>query len=291
MSAPQKGLRDSPASTGSIGIIAGGGSLPQKLAYACENKGMEVFIIAFEGQTDPAVVEGRGHMWTRLGASAQAIAALRSHNICDLVFIGSMRRPTLAELRPDIQTAKIFARIGMKAIGDNDLLGLLRDYLAEEGFAIRGIQEFADDLLAPQGAFGRFAPGRADWADIQRGFEASQILGAADIGQSVIVQEGIVLGVEASEGTDELIRRCKHLHRKGRGGILVKTCKPQQDRSLDLPTIGPETVKEAAQAGLAGIAVHAQQSLVIDIQKVAEIADQNRIFVVGFDPLQLLSKG
>jgi hypothetical protein len=109
------------------------------------------------------------------------------------------------------------------------------------------------------------------------------MMGSLDIGQAVIVQEGIVLGVEAVEGTDELINRCAGLKRQGRGGVLVKTSKPRQDENFDLPTIGPNTVSLCAEAGLAGIAVQAHYSLLIDPQEIADIANKRGMFVMGID--------
>ncbi|MCK5284431.1 MAG: UDP-2,3-diacylglucosamine diphosphatase LpxI [Alphaproteobacteria bacterium] len=269
-----------------IGIIAGGGGLPERLLHACEQKGIDVFVVAFEGQTDPLVVKGQKHIWTRLGAAGQIINTLKSHEIYDIVLIGSLRRPSLSELLPDLKTVEFFAKIGIKALGDNDLLSIIRQTLEEEGFKIHGVHKFVDDLLAPFGLIGRYKPSKADWIDIKRGLQISQELGAKDVGQSVIVQEGIVLGVEAVEGTDELIQRCKHLKRKGRKGVLVKTCKPQQDHDFDLPTIGSETIKHAYNNDLAGVVIHAGLSLLIDPQKVAEIADHHKMFVIGVDPLK-----
>ncbi len=284
MSASQKELEQEKPDH--IGIIAGGGSLPEKLLHACDQKGITAFIIGLEGQTDPALVQGRNHMWTRLGAAGQIINTLKSHKINDLVLIGSIHRPSLSELRPDLKTAEFFTKIALKALGDNDLFSIIRRMLEEEGFNIHGIHKFADDLLAPVGLIGKYKPKKADWIDIDRGLQISQELGAQDVGQSVIVQEGIVLGVEAAEGTDELIKRCRFLKRKGRKGVLVKTCKPQQDHDFDLPTIGPETIKNAADSDLAGVVIHAGLSLLIEPQKVAEIADSYKMFVIGVDPLK-----
>ncbi len=266
-----------------LGIIAGGGSLPQRLAQACEGFGLETFMVAFDGHTDTGILEGRAHMVGRLGAVGQIIKTLRAHNIRDLVLIGSIKRPHFSELRPDLFTAGFMLRHGMKALGDNDILSTIRDELEKEGFTLHGVHEFVDDLLTQEGALGKYKPGKADWVDIERGLDISQRIGSLDVGQSVIVQGGIVLGVEAAEGTDELIQRCALLKRKGPGGVLVKTCKPQQDRDFDLPTIGPDTIENAAAAGLAGIAVHAGHSLLVDPQKVAEIADRNKMFVIGLD--------
>lgn len=269
------------ASADRIGILSGGGLLPHKLVQACDEKGIEVFVVGFEGQTDPTLIQGRNHLWTRLGATGQIIKTLKSHGIRDIVMIGAIRRPTIAELRPDFKTAEFFAGLGWASLGDDGLLGALKKFFQKEGFRIRGVQEFAQDLLAPEGPIGAFKPENDDWRNIDRGIEVSQQLGLIDVGQAVIVQEGIVLGVEAVEGTDNLIRRCKDLMRKGRGGVLIKTCKPQQDKSLDLPAIGKKTVELAAECGLSGIVIHAGQSLLVDAQEVAEVADKHKIFVIG----------
>lgn len=267
-----------------LGIIAGSGSMPQRLAHACEARGIEPFIIAFEGHTDQETTQGRNHLWTRLGASGHVIKTLKKHNVKDLVMIGPIRRPSLSEMIPDLKTIEFFTKISFKALGDNDFLKAVRTMLEEEGFTIHGVHKFIDDMLAQKGSIGKYAPKNDDWVDINRGIEVARALGSLDVGQSVIVQQDFVLGVEAVEGTDELMRRCKALRRKGRGGVLVKTCKPQQDRDLDLPTIGPDTVVLAVETGLAGIALEAGQCLVIDADKVAEEADKNKIFVIGIDP-------
>ncbi len=266
-----------------LGIIAGGGVLPERLLHACDKRGITPFVIGFEGQTDPSVCLGRNHLWTRIGAAGQIINTLKSHQIRDLVLIGSLRRPSIHELKPDMRTARFFARLGVRSLGDDGLLKAIRHELENEGFVIHGVQDFADNLIAGEGAVGRTKPKKSDWTDIDRGLEVSRMLGALDVGQSVVVQEGIVLGVEAAEGTDSLIRRCANIKRAGRGGVLVKTSKPRQDRDLDLPTVGPKTVELCAEAGLAGIVMQAGSTLLIDPQDVADIADKRNLFVVGVD--------
>lgn len=266
-----------------LGIIAGGGALPARLVQACLAKGIKPFIIAFDGQTDPRSYEGQAHLLTRLGAAGQIIETLKNHNIRDLVLIGSIRRPSLAEMKPDLRTAQFFAKIGLKALGDDGLLTALKHELQEDGFTLHGVQDFIDDLLVPVGVIGKHKPSQTMMADITRGLIVSQALGAQDVGQSVIVQEGIVLGVEAIEGTDELIRRCQAYKRDGRGGVLVKSCKPQQDKTLDLPTIGPDTVRLAAETGLSGIAVQAGAALLSEPDAVKILADQYKIFVIGIE--------
>lgn len=270
-----------------LGIIAGGGELPAKLLHACDRSGIETFVVGFKKQTSDTIFSGRPHMKTRLGAAGRIINTLKSHNIRDLVLIGGISRPTLAELKPDMRTIQFFAKVGVKALGDDGLLKALRSELESEGFVIHGVQNFVQDLLTPQGAIARHKPGKADFVDIKRGVTVAREIGRLDIGQAVIVQQGVVLGVEGVEGTDELIKRCTGYRKKGAAPILVKLCKPQQDKDLDLPTIGPATILNCANAGLRGIVVQAGMSLLVDPQQVSELADKHKIFVYGLGEKEL----
>lgn len=266
-----------------LGIIAGGGALPALLAGACERQGIEPFIVALEGHADASAVQGRDHIRVTLGHAGSAIAALKERDIRDLVLIGAVRRPGWAELAPDLRTLKFLARVGTRALGDDGLLRVVRDELEREGFTLHGVQDFAGDLLTPAGVLGLRAPDAGQSADIARGVVVSQALGALDAGQAAIVQNGMVLGVEGAEGTDGLIRRCAALHRKGRGGVLVKTCKPGQDRDLDLPMAGPDTVRLAVESGLSAIALHAGRSLSVARDEMIRIADAAGMVLIGVE--------
>ncbi|MGQ9371398.1 LpxI family protein [Azospirillum sp. A39] len=267
-----------------LGILAGGGVLPARLAAAVRGSGREVFVVAFEGHTDAATVRGVPHLWSRFGAAGSIIARLHAEGVGDLVFAGPVRRPSLGELLPDWRTARFLARVGSRAFGDDGLLRAVTRELEEEGFRVIGLHEILGDLLTPRGPLGARLPDEAARRDIVRGVEVARGLGALDVGQGCIVQHGIVLAVEAIEGTDAMIERAGPLHRSGQGGVLVKMRKPQQDRRLDLPTIGTATVENAAAAGLAGIAVEAGGSLVVDRAAVAAAADRLGLFVVGVEP-------
>ncbi|MCB1721482.1 MAG: UDP-2,3-diacylglucosamine diphosphatase LpxI, partial [Alphaproteobacteria bacterium] len=245
-----------------IGILAGGGTLPRMLVAACQDKGIEPFIVAFEGQTDLETPGELDHIWVRLGATNKIIRTLRTRGILDLVMLGSIRRPSLSELKPDFKTVEFFAKEGWKSLGDDSLLRALRRFLENEGFILHGAQKFIPELLAPEGVIGCVKPQAAQQRDIARGIEVLKALSGQDVGQAVVVQNGHVLGIEGAEGTDGLIRRCGELQRKGRGGVLVKLCKDTQDQDLDLPTIGPHTVDNVIQAGFSGLAVHAGKSFI-----------------------------
>lgn len=267
-----------------LGVIAGTGSLPARLLAACDHAGIDVFVVGFEGQTDKALYKDRQFMNTRIGAAGSIINTLKSHDVRDLVMIGAIKRPTLMDLKPDLRTARFFAKVSLRALGDDGLLKAMKGELEREGFRIHGVQRFAQDLLAAAGPLGRYKPARHDWPDIRRGIDVLRALGTMDVGQSIIIQDGVVLGIEATEGTDELIRRCGAYRKKGNSGVLVKLAKPGQDETLDLPTIGPDTVRLCAEAGLVGIVLEAERGLIVEHEEVADLANRQKLFVVAIKP-------
>lgn len=272
-----------PDQKSKLGILAGGGPLPRRVAEAGLEGGREVFIIAFDGQTDRDIVDGLPHAWMRMGAIGRIFDRLHAEGVEDLCMIGHFRRPSLREAMPDLRGSKVAARIGLNSGGDDTLLRAISDVLTEEGFRVVGAHEVLEDLLATPGVLTKRTPDEQDRADIARGLEVASAIGALDVGQGAVVQQGLVLAVEAAEGTDAMLARCGALRRDGGGGVLVKAHKPQQDRRLDLPVIGVSTVEAAAAAGLVGIAVVAGGTLIHDSRAVAEAADRLGLFVVCLD--------
>lgn len=255
-----------------LGIIAGGGSLPFQLAEACKAQGIDPFIIGFEGQTERAPVQ----LWTRLGKAGLVLQTLKTQGIHDIVMIGAMKRPALIQLWPDLRTVRFYLKVGFRALGDDGFLKALRHEFESEGLHVHGVHRFMPELLAPEGLLTETKPGEGDEAAIRLGIRESQRIGALDIGQSIIVLGDKILGVEGKRGTKALIQEYG-----GFGSILVKTCKPQQDRDLDLPTIGPATVAQCAAAGMAGIVIEAGASIVAERDKLVDAADAAGIFVYG----------
>ena len=269
--------------TAKLGIVAGGGEFPGLVIAACRAQGRPFHVLALEGHAVPEIIADAPADWIRLGEAGTGLKLLKAQGVTDILMIGPVRRPSLGELAPDWWSAKFFAKVGMKALGDDGLLRALASALEGEGFRIVGVDEVLADCLASAGTYGAVAPDDQAASDIARGWEVAKGLGALDVGQSVVVQQGLVLGVEAIEGTDRLIARCGELSRDGPGGVLVKVKKPNQDRRLDLPTIGPATLKACAAAGLRGIAVEAGGALVLGRAALAAEADRLGLFVVGIE--------
>jgi DUF1009 family protein len=273
-----------------LGILAGGGALPRRLAESAGGRGRPVFVIAFHGQTDPATIDGLPHAWVRLGEAGRAIAELKRVGVTELVMAGPVRRPSWSEIGLDWRGAQLVARIGTRALGDDGLLKAVIRELEMEGFTLIGADQVIGGGLAPAGVLGQHAPDAQALADIARGIAVARALGQADVGQAVVVQQGLVLGVEAIEGTDALLVRAGDLRRGGPGGVLVKIAKPQQDRRADLPTVGPATLDQAAAAGLRGIAVEAAGTIIIDLAACIASADRLGLFLVGIDPKEIAAR-
>jgi UDP-2,3-diacylglucosamine hydrolase len=271
--------------SGRLGIIAGSGGLPRRLIDNSRARGREVFVLALRGEAEPETVDGVPHAWCRMGAAAKALALLRDNGVTDLVLAGGIRRPTLSAVRPDWRAARFFAKVGYRMLGDDGLLSAVVKELEIEGFRLLGAHELLDEgATVFEGPLGRLTPGAEAAADIVRGIAIARAVGGLDIGQAVVVQQGLVLGVEAIEGTDALIRRCATLRRSGPGGVLVKLEKPGQESRIDRPTVGPKTVRLAAEAGLQGIAVEAGATLLLDRDEVVRAADAAGLFVIGVRP-------
>ena len=266
-----------------LGVLAGGGPLPRFLVETCRAEGRGVFVIAFEGITEPETVAAVDHRWLRLAKVGALIEALHDAGAEELVLAGHIKRPPWSSLIPDLRGARLLRKLRAGAQGDNAVLSLILDVLEGDGFTVVGAHQVAPSLLATPGPVGRLTPDAAAAADIERGIAAARAIGARDIGQAAVVRHGVVLAVETAAGTDAMVAGSRDSRRGGPGGVLVKCCKPQQDTRVDMSTIGPRTVAVAAAAGLAGIAVEAGATLVLERQAVARAADAAGLFVIGFE--------
>jgi len=259
-----------------LGIIAGGGILPTKLVSFCDAQNIDAFVVGFENHVDPATIKGRKHTIMRLGSAGTIIPLLQERGYKDLVLIGAVKRPGLTDMIPDMRTIKFFAKLGMRALGDDGFLKAIRKELEDEGFTIHGIQDILPNLFIEKGVLGSVEPDDDQWEDIRIGLTGSRKIGEADIGQCVVALNGEIIGTEDDKGTNALIRRAA-----AKGAVLVKASKPQQDRKLDMPTIGSDTVKLCAELGYAGIAAEADGVLVADREETIAAANERGLFVVG----------
>lgn len=268
-----------------LGIIAGGGELPHQIIAWCIKNNRPYFALAIKGNAEENYFTKEvNHEWIRIGQAGTGFKRMKEEGVKEIVLIGTIKRPTLAELVPDLRTTAFFAKLGAKSLGDDGILRALVKEIEQEGMKVVGIQEVVPDLLVKEGSLTKKTPDKEDEEDIRRGIEVATVLGRLDVGQSVVVQQGLVLAVEGIEGTDKLIVRCADYKRKGKAPVLVKLRKPQQDLRIDLPTIGTNTIENAHQSGFKGIAVHAGNALIVNEKEVIKLADKYGMFIKGIIP-------
>jgi DUF1009 family protein len=274
-----------------LGIIAGGGDLPRAVAESAREAGRAVFVVALRGSVTDDWVSAYPHEWISLGEPGCALKALANAGAADILLAGRVDRPKFSDLKLDAKGVMVLPRVLAAARkGDDALLRAMVEMFEREGFRAVSVAEAAPGLVSGEGPLGRLAPNQDHRADIESALRIVRALGALDVGQAAVVCEGLALAVEAAEGTDRMIGRVGELREALRGtpehrrGVLVKALKPTQDAKTDMPVIGVETVRRAAEVGLAGIALEAGKSLIVDKRAVAAEADRQGLFVAGVVP-------
>lgn len=273
-----------------VAIAAGSGRLPVEIAEALAGTGHEPFIVLIEGEADPAepAFIRHEHWIMPIERVGELASRLRRAGVTHFVLAGGVeRRPRVRAMRPGFGLLRMVPRVmAALARGDDNLLRAIVNYYESIGIKVVGAHQIQPDLLAPRGTLTRRAPGRRDQADIRAAAIAARAIGSLDIGQGAVAIGGRAVALEGIEGTDGLLERVREFRSHGRlsgraGGVLVKCAKPQQEMRADLPTIGPETVDLAHEAGLSGIGIEADRSIVLDMGAVVARADQLGLFVVG----------
>ena len=271
-----------------LGIVAGGGSVPLHVAHAAAEAGRSVFILGIGDEADDRIT-AYPHAFLQWGQIGRMQKIFNERGIEELVLVGNIRvRPDYRKLKLDMGAVRIVPKvISLLANGDSNLLSGVIGLFGDLGFTVVGAHEIAPDLVVAEGLMGRNAPDKTAQRDIPRAMEAARAIGLIDAGQAAVAINGRVVALEAAEGTDAMVRRVAALREEGRlrwngrSGVLAKCAKPQQDLRVDMPTIGPKTVKAVIESGLAGIAVEAGRVMVVDRQTVAAEAESNGIFVIG----------
>lgn len=281
-------------SPGRLAIVAGGGDLPRRVAEQARRTGRNPFVVGLKGFADASLLQEYNGPELSVGELGRLIQLMKKEGCEEMVFAGWLKRPDFASLKLDLKGVQSLPKILAAAKkGDDALLRSVMDIFAEAGFRIIGADDVLNDLLVGAGPLGAVSPTADHWPDIRRAAEVAQISGSLEIGQGAISCAGLILAVEAQEGTDRMLARILELIPEIRGtaaarrGVLVKRPKPQQERRIDLPTIGVTTVEGADRAGLAGIAVEAGAALIVDREEVASAADAAGIFIYGFTAPEL----
>ncbi len=270
-----------------LGILACAGPLPVEVAEAGAKQGRRVHIVAIDGFAGEAVTRF-SHEHVNLGQLGRILASFERAGVREIVIAGAMQRPSLLGLRIDWGFVRnLPAILTLTRGGDDSVLRRVVRFFEEQGLTVLGASDVAPGLLAPLGSLSAAGAGETDLRAIARAANLIGDLGRFDIGQGVVANPEGIVAVEGVRGTDAMLRDLGEGGAgagAGRGGVLVKLAKPGQEMRVDLPTIGPETVRLANMAGLAGIAIGAGGAIVLERERVAEAADAVGLFVVGIAP-------
>ncbi|GGB59710.1 MULTISPECIES: LpxI family protein [Henriciella] len=271
-----------------LGIIAGLGDLPVSIAEARTAGGDEVYVARLAGFEEKQL-ESYAGTTVGIGQIGRLIKTFKAERCEEVVFAGIVKRPNFSDIKLDLRGAKLLPRV-LKAArnGDDALLRVIVEELESEGFKVIAAEDAASDLKAGAGVLFGPAPSEEAIADMKKAAKIAGEIGRLDIGQGAVVCDGLILAVEAQEGTDRMLERVAGLEPEIRGrrgkakGVLVKRPKPIQERRIDLPTIGPDTVRRAADAGLSGIGVEAGGALLLNRTDIGKLCQETGIFVYGF---------
>jgi len=264
-----------------LGMIAGGGMMPVEIIRHCHQTGREIFVIGIEPYAKEDDLKDVPHIFAKIGEAGKMLKALAKNKVHDVVLAGGVKRPSFKELIPDWEGAKIMARLAIKKMSDDNMFRAVIDEIERHGYKVLGIEEVVPGMMFSEGLYGKVKPTDEDMDDIRRGIKVAKALGAVDVGQAVVVQEGMVLAVEAIEGTDMMLSRAATVKKKGKAPVMVKVLKPGQDTRVDLPAIGLQTIEQLKKYGIKGIAVEAGGILLIEREAVIKMADESNIFIIG----------
>jgi len=267
-----------------IGLIAGGLQFPILVAQGVKARGTKLVVAGFTGHTNMDVVE-YADVWQelKLGKLGKLIDYFKSNGVEKIIMAGTINKPKAMDITSlDMRAIKLLFK--QKNKGDSAILGTLARELEREGMPVVPAHDFLPELLTPTGVLTKRQPDKREWEDLEFGWKIAKELGRMDVGQCLVVREGIVAAVEALEGTDKAIRRGCRLG--GEGCVVVKVFKPGQQEQIDLPSFGIETLKTMAEGGASCFGVEAGKSLFFDSDKALEFAEKNRISIVGLTPDQ-----
>lgn len=273
-----------------IAIISGNGILPYLIAQESAKQGKKVLIIKIAGQDNPKPSSANHNKSfkinyeLKIGNVSQLLQILEKENITEITFAGNIKKPRFSELSVDKEGAKLLAKItSSKIFGDDNVLTAVTKFFNNKGFKVLSTKSILkDDITIKKGVLSQKQPSNEIYKNIKIGQDFIKKISKFDVGQSVAVQQKQIIAIEAIEGTDEMIKRCKSITFSHGEAMLVKMAKTDQNKNIDLPSIGVQTIKNLHHAGFAGLAIEAKNSLVLEKSKVLKLVDKHGIILVGF---------
>ncbi len=266
-----------------IGIISGGGRLPVLIGKNLNKKNYEVMFFVIEDTFDREIYSNHKIILIKLNSIKKIFKTLNEQNIKKIILAGNITRPSLKDINFDFETINFAKKLMLSKKGDNDLLISIKKLFKEQGFEYLDWKEYCEDLFSNENNLTNMQPSKEANLNLEKALKVFKDYGKLDIGQSLIVQNEIVLGLEAAEGTDNLIIRCKDLKKNGDNGVLIKASKYNQSNILDIPTIGSETLSLLIKYDYEGVFIEKNKCIIIDKNETINLANSNKLFISTFE--------
>jgi len=267
-----------------LGIITGNGDLPLDIITECKKHKIEPVCALIKGFANPIKYKKYTSEIFDFGSVGKVLEFFKKNNVKHMLFVGGVKKPSLKDLKTDTQGVLLLSQLlKNKLFGDNKVLETVVSFFEKRGLEILTIADILKDSCTGKGLITKNKiKDKSYFDDIKIGVDALKVMSGLDIGQAIVVQQGVIIGVEGIEGTEKLIERCAKLkYTKGRKPILVKIKKINQTKKADLPVIGLDTIKQITKAGFAGIVIDGSNCIVSRKSEVLKLADTNKIFIFG----------
>lgn len=266
-----------------IAIIAGDDSLPHQIYKRCKKEGVSCFVICIKDNADPKNYDNADVACISVVSVSKILDTLRKFEATKVILAGKVKRVKLSQLLLDIKGIRLFAKIMRNGVSDDSLLTAIVEFIENEGFEVIPADLIVSDIFAPKGSATKAKPSKQELDDISYGKKILHDISKHDMGQALVIQAGLVLGVEAAEGTDELIARCGAIQQKvDERPILIKRMKVNQSERVDAPCIGVQTIKNLHEFNFSGVAIEANKTYILDRKATVALANKLKIFIYGF---------
>lgn len=262
-----------------IAILSGDGNLPYHIGETLINKNVNIIFLVLNTVINKEKYKNKKHYIIDILSIKKIIKILKQENINKIIFAGSLRRPSIKDLGFDLDTIRVAKNLLLEKKGDNDLLISIKNYFEDKGYQFFNWKKYCPELFSIENYLSKKKPSKLANLNINKAKTIYKYFKNADVGQSVIVQNQLILGIEAIEGTDKLIERCFNYKRKGDRGILVKFSKKNQSNLIDIPLVGLDTIKNIKKFDYEGLVLERDKCLIVDKEKVIDYANKNNIFI------------
>ncbi len=268
-----------------IGILAGEGKLPLVIGKKLITLGYDVKFFCIEPFAKLSDYRNNKIKKIKLESLSNILSCLKEYGITKIVMAGKVKRPSLKDINFDLNTIKLIKDYSLQTKGDDRLLVSISSFFEKNNFKMLDWKTLCEDLFVNEDHLTNKKPNKISFKNLTKGLNNFKLIGKADISQSLIVQNNIILGVEAAEGTDELIRRCHKYKKKGDKGILIKLSKYNQNTKIDLPVIGLKTVQLLNKYNYEGVFLEKKQCILLEKKEVIDYCNKNSLFISGVNKI------